>query len=322
MKRALLAAAVFCAALIGSLDVGNGDLRFNAAGHTLRHWDWVSVGRPACAVGLTPSGGFPCGSAAPGAGSYTMTGPASGTINQAGTFTDTASGATSAVATPSDGGHGGVFSPTAETLGAAPTTFTYTPLQAGTWTISSTNNGSLTDPAGISYTSPNAASTPRSSWIFGSNQTDTFSQPDPFGGSNGVLMTENNAASDYHKDGMSFTFNAGQNFTGSLYVKNNSGSRGMELWIGASDSSYAAGIAINPASCAVVTAFSWGGAIINSTAVRTANLGAGWCLAQMNFSLPGTNDQIQLFMTDAPGGNEVYSGDGVSSILTYGPMVQ
>lgn len=97
----------------------------------------------------------------------TMSGPTTGTVGVAstnfsigvtpvgGTITGTV------VVTPSDGGVGGTFTPTTVSLTtAAPTaTFTYTPASVGAKTISVTNNGSLTNPANITYTATSGAAT-------------------------------------------------------------------------------------------------------------------------------------------------------------------
>lgn len=92
----------------------------------------------------------------------TMSGPSSGTINVASTnFTIGANGSITGtvIVTPSDGGAGGSFSPTTASIsnGTPTATFTYTPTTLGARTISVTNNGSLSNPSNITYTS-NAAS--------------------------------------------------------------------------------------------------------------------------------------------------------------------
>jgi len=94
----------------------------------------------------------------------TMTGPVSGTTGSAssnftvgvtpvgGTITGTV------VVTPSDGGVGGTFTPTTASItSASPTaTFTYTRATDGASTISLANNGGLTAPSTITYTSSTA----------------------------------------------------------------------------------------------------------------------------------------------------------------------
>lgn len=93
-----------------------------------------------------------------GATAITMTGPSSGTNGTASTnFTIGANGAITGtvVVTPSDGGGGGTFTPTTVSISAgAPTaTFTYTPTSTGAKTVSVTNNGALSNPSSITYTS-------------------------------------------------------------------------------------------------------------------------------------------------------------------------
>jgi hypothetical protein len=96
----------------------------------------------------------------------TLTGPTTGTAGVASSnFTVGVSPVGSnitgtVVVTPSDGGAGGTFSPTSVSLTtASPTaTFTYTAAAAGTITISTTNNGSLTNPTSITFTASAASS--------------------------------------------------------------------------------------------------------------------------------------------------------------------
>lgn len=93
----------------------------------------------------------------PQASTYTLTGPAQGVIGVASTvFTVTPNALiVSTTVTPSDSGAGGTFTPTSLTFtaSAAAQTFTYTPASLGTKTISTTNNGILSNPASLSYLS-------------------------------------------------------------------------------------------------------------------------------------------------------------------------
>lgn len=96
---------------------------------------------------------------------YSLTGPSSGTVNQPSPiFTVTANGATSAAITitPSDAGGGGSFSPPSITLaaGSSPSaTFAYTAASGGAKTVSTTNAGSLTNPAPITYIAATSTTT-------------------------------------------------------------------------------------------------------------------------------------------------------------------
>lgn len=90
-----------------------------------------------------------------GAGSattYTLSGPSTCSIGHpSAPFTVTPNGTSTNVITPSDGATGGTFSPTNVTFsGSGSKTFTYTAASSGTHTISTTNNGSLTNPASVS----------------------------------------------------------------------------------------------------------------------------------------------------------------------------
>lgn len=116
---------------------------------------------------------------AAGATAVTMSGPTSGTNGVASTnFTVGANGTITGtvVVTPSDGGGGGTFTPTTVSISAGtPTaTFTYTPASTGTKTISVTNNGGLTNPTNITYTS-NAAGSPYKVNLFSASPTLTAS---------------------------------------------------------------------------------------------------------------------------------------------------
>lgn len=101
---------------------------------------------------------------ATGATATTMTGPTSGVASAASTaFTVAANGTITGtvVVTPNDGGAGGTFTPTTVSISSGtPTgTFTYTPSSAGAKTIGTTNNGSLSNPATITYTASSATAT-------------------------------------------------------------------------------------------------------------------------------------------------------------------
>jgi hypothetical protein len=89
---------------------------------------------------------------------YQLSGPSSGPITDATTFTvrlppsTTVSGPITV--TPNDGVAGGTFAPTSVTLtnSSASATFTYTPASYGVKTIGTTNSGTLSDPASIAFT--------------------------------------------------------------------------------------------------------------------------------------------------------------------------
>ena len=88
----------------------------------------------------------------------TMSGPSSGYVSAASTnFTVGANGGITGTVrvTPADGGAGGTFTPTYVDIntGSPTGTFTYTPASTGAKTISVTNDGALTNPTDITYTS-------------------------------------------------------------------------------------------------------------------------------------------------------------------------
>ena len=95
------------------------------------------------------------------ANAYTLSGPSSGQNGVASSnFTVTPNGSlsSSTVVTPSDGGAGGTFTPATVTFPAsssASQTFTYTPATTGSITVSTSNNGGLTNPSSLTYQSYN-----------------------------------------------------------------------------------------------------------------------------------------------------------------------
>lgn len=128
---------------------GTNDLR-DLAGNLLANFTGLSITN---SVGVAATGG-------------TMTGPSGGAVSVESTafsvgVTPLGSNITGTVTwTPSDGGGGGTFTPTTVTTnnGDPSNDFTYTPSStAGARTISITNNGGLTNPSNITYTSTSAA---------------------------------------------------------------------------------------------------------------------------------------------------------------------
>src|SRR6185312_9506492 len=155
MKRLLVSLTVALAVFVGvSFNWTAGDSRFGVANMTVRHWSLVPeliIIKPACAAGFIKSGGGPCG----GSGTFTLSGPTTLALNVASTFTvqPVRSLSSPVTVTPSDGSHGGIFSPTSVTMsGAGAQTFTYTPLQVTSISISAANGGGLTNPSPISTT--------------------------------------------------------------------------------------------------------------------------------------------------------------------------
>ncbi|MFZ1987803.1 MAG: cadherin-like beta sandwich domain-containing protein [Minisyncoccia bacterium] len=85
---------------------------------------------------------------------YTLTGPVGGTNRIASrNFTITPNGVFTGTITPSDSGAGGTFTPDSLTWSAskASKTFTYTPASTAAKTISTTNDGGLTNPSSLTY---------------------------------------------------------------------------------------------------------------------------------------------------------------------------
>lgn len=98
----------------------------------------------------------------PAATAYTFTGPTSGTVGFAsGNFTVAANGILAGSVTVTPSASNGTFTPSSVTLteSARSATFTHTAASAGARTITTTNNGSLTNPAGISFNAQAADTT-------------------------------------------------------------------------------------------------------------------------------------------------------------------
>lgn len=94
----------------------------------------------------------------------TLSGPSSGTTGvPSSNFTVGANGTITGTVTvtPNDGGDGGTFAPTSVAIssGTPTATFTYTPASTGVKGIGATNDGGLSNPTSINYTSNAAAST-------------------------------------------------------------------------------------------------------------------------------------------------------------------
>lgn len=130
---------------------GVADLIQTTAASVSPNYTWTTAARSIVLAAVFKAA---TGSAAT---STTLTGPTSGvagvpstnfTVGANGTITGTVT------VTPSDSGGGGTFSPTSVNIssGTPTATFTYTAASAGAKTISTTNNGGLSDPSSITYT--------------------------------------------------------------------------------------------------------------------------------------------------------------------------
>ena len=125
------------------------------------------------------------------ASTFTLTGPASGAINSASTnFTITPNGPYTGTITigPSGGGLGASIVKTFSASAAAQT-FTITPTFAGPVTLTATNNGSLTNPAALTYATPPAAPTIRSATAGPGSASVAFYPPEINGGAAITLYT-------------------------------------------------------------------------------------------------------------------------------------
>lgn len=330
--RIVLALAALLAIAGGlSVDWRFGDSRWGFAGEALRGWHLASnslaLVRPACAQ-FDETGGGPCGGSA-GATSYTMTGPSSGTIGQASmNFTLTPNGNSSATVTPSDSSHHGLFVPTAPAFsGSGAKTFTYEPLQAGSWNISATNSGSLTNPPAIAFSVSNLVTGypgMTTCWIpaFGVPSITTGVSGDPFGGANAASITEDTSTGAHDIYCGPITVSSGESFVVSLMIKQGTGTRNVAINL-VENSGFASALytVFNPSTCTFLQDYTYGTAALSSTNVSTTGLASGWCLVQESGTVgayTSLNYQVQMMS----GVNDSYAGDGASTVDLYGPVVQ
>lgn len=313
--------------LLGAILVGllalsinpSGDLRWSLDNMTMRHWSLaknVIIFKPACAAGFIPgTGGGPCNPVA--SGTYTLNGPTTGDIGQSLTYTVQPAKSSTATITPSDGGTGGIFTPATVIFnGTAPETYTYTPLQTGTLSISTTNNQSLTNPSPISLAIANDLSGyPSFSGWTTSSASLTTGQSDPFGGTNAVEEIENNTT-NYHQLTLTGTVVSGHTYEYGIMVKVGTGTRSLSFTFYETNSASGGIMVIDPATCAATTS-SYGGTTIGSP--TTLQLSGGWCLAYTTV----TPNFTALFMRSVVyNGGEDYAGDGSSGVDIYGAFVQ
>lgn len=314
--RILLVALVLF--VIFSFDFIAGDLRYNFGDWTIKHWNVVPVEirfNEACA--LPRSGGFPCGSGT--ATSYTLTGPTSGLINVAtSNFAVAANGTSTATITPADASHNGIFNPATVNLsGLSPQNFTYKPLQTGTYNISTTNSGTLTNPAAISLTVPNLlGGYPGLTTPWGQNNDATLTTGvagGPFGAADAASLKEGTAA-NFHGAIINYTDTANTQRVVSIFIKQSVGTRNIDVELDECTGFTAAfGATFNPSNGNVVGSFAFGGGVVASTSTPVS-IGSGWWLEQVTGTVGNfTNICTQIFMNNGVGNN--YTGDGTSTVL-------
>lgn len=326
MKR-IIASLIALAVLAGaSVDWQHGDSRWSSRGWTMRHWalvpDVIFI-KPACAAGFIRSGGGPCG----GATTYTFAGPNGGVIDQTTTnytVQPVGSLSTSVVVTPSDASHGGIFAPTTVTMsGAGAQSFTYTPLQPGTYNLSVANGGGLTNPSPISFTVANLLpGYPgfTTGWTStGDVALTTGIAGDPFGGSAAAKLTEDGATSPHAIiTSTPFAETAFSSHIMSTWIKAGTGSA-RNVALSMADSTNAAQITgvFDPVACTFVFDASSNGAVVS----HSANVINSWCLVQITGTL-GNFTSANALVYVFNGTNFSYAGDGTSNVLIYGASMQ
>lgn len=333
-KLSLGIAAVAVAAFFGSVDLRYGDLRYDVAGHSMRHWH-LSLGdikfNAGCAAAPgVMAGGYPCGSST--SGTYTLAGPSSGNFGVASTnFTVTGS-ETTINAIPSDSSKHGVFSSSAVQLMPQGNTFTYTPYETGSITVSTTNSDSLSNPSGVSYSvANNAPAYPGMGSPWGVNNgggtLTAASEADPWGGTTGAEFVEGTATSSYQSIA-SATISAVPSTQIAIFVKQavagTNGTPSVELNI--NDPTFTAGsdVIVTPSTCTVLSTSEWGGAsLASSSATTPSTAGSGWCLITMNTTLGSayTTSVLQVFITEGTT-DLIPSGDGTTAVYLYGPVME
>lgn len=311
--RKLIAALGFLLALAGASINFHGDSRYSVANRELVGWklvEAVHIWQPGCAAGFIPSGGFPCSTAT----SYTMVGPSSAKINQATTFTDTSNGTTSVNATPADASAGGIFNPLSVLLDPSGVTFTYAPLKAGTLTISSTNNGSLTNPGSISLTVSNSSACAYpgfgSGWLLNQSTDTTGVSGDPFGASNAATLIENTAASYHYIYCPGQTITANQSYLYSVFVQPGTGTRNVNL--SSCNNTYAACINayFNPANCTFISSNVTGTGVVSATQATALADGV------FTGSISGTTLTVTAVSSGQVALGQVLTGTGITTGTT------
>lgn len=280
----------------------------------------LHVIEPAHALGPgVHGGGYPCA----GSTSYTLSGPATGDINQALTYTVTPVGTLSSgvTVTPADGGKHGTFTPSSVVIsGSSPATFIYKPYVTGSISIATTNSGSLTNPSPAALAVANLAPAYPNFATGWSTSTGTLnpSVGDPFSGSNAASLTENTGNSQHSLLSSSFAVTPNQTYAVGVLAKEGTGTRNLALGLDESVGFTANFSALfNLGTCTFVSDQSNAG-----TLTGTATLSIfGWCLVIETGTL-GNFSSAAAVLYAFNGGSFSYLGDGVSTIDIYGAFVQ
>lgn len=267
-----------------------------------------------------------------GATSYTLAGPTAGKIAQATTnFTAQPVGSVSpsVVVTPNDATHHGVFNPATITLaGSGAQTFTYQAFLSGTYNLSATNAGGLTDPAAISFAIANlyqAVGYPgfTSGWFANAGTLATGISGDPWGGANAARFTENTANSA-HALGptTAVTISPNTNYTAWALVKRGTGSRNAALkFVDDSFAQQRSGV-FDLGTCAFLADdSSGGGTLTDHVSFSGAPMGANWCFLIIRANV-GNFTLGDVLIYEYSGTSQNYTGDGSSSLIVYGLGLQ
>lgn len=141
--------------------------------------------------------------------------------------------------------------------------------------------------------------------------------------SNAAALTENTAAADHDMtpSTISHVFPGGTGTTVTIYAKQTVGNRGVRFNLQSSSFASGAAAAFDLSNCSVVSgsvfAFgTWSG----TSNTGTAAVAPGWCKLVLTITVIGADTGINslLEMVLAGTATTSYTGDGVSSIATWG----
>lgn len=108
-----------------------------------------------------------------------------------------------------------------------------------------------------------------------------------------------------------------QHSTTSVYFKNQSGTRGLQFFVGTSTGSAGASMTINPATGALINSGTFGSGWSKLSA-KIETCSNGWFRATISVLTDTGDFRPQLYMTQTVGGTNSYTGDGASGIAFYG----
>ena len=145
---------------------------------------------------------------------------------------------------------------------------------------------------------------------------------DPFGGSAAASLLEDaNSAYHFIYTSTPVTVTSGQSYTVSVMVKRSVGTRNIDLSLLDPTAAAALVAVFNTSTGAFITSAGWGGSSLTSTASRS--MGSGWWLVQMTGTLGAySTANMDIWLDNGSNGINTYAGDGTSTVLIYGPVIE